>query len=98
QWFYEMAVQVHELLAQTGSLYVHLDTGVSHLIKLVLDEVFGSANFRNEIIWKRFNFHADARRFGRVTDHILFYSKSSEYVFNSPRSEFSEEYEAAKFT
>jgi len=98
KWFYEMAVNLHALMADTGSLYVHLDPGVSHLVKALLDEVFGTDNFRNEIVWKRFNFHADARRFGRVTDRVLFYTKTSNYIFHSPRAPFSEEYEAAKFT
>jgi adenine-specific DNA-methyltransferase len=98
EWFYGMAVHFHALLAERGSIYVHLDPGVSHLAKLVLDEVFSRENFRNEVVWKRFNFHADAKRFGRVTDRILFYTKSSNYTFNPPRAPFSEEYEEAKFT
>lgn len=53
QWFYEMAVMFSELLSGTGSLYVHVDPGVSHFVKTVLDEIFGRDNFRNEIIWKR---------------------------------------------
>jgi adenine specific DNA methylase Mod len=98
EWFASMATYLHELLAESGSLYVQVDTGVSHLVKLVLDDIFGRDNFRNEIVWKRFNFHADAQRFGRVTDRILFYTRSNEYVFNPLRSPFSTEYEEAKFT
>lgn len=98
EWFASMAAYFHQLLAESGSLFVHVDTGVSHLIKLVLDDVFGRDNFRNEIVWKRFNFHADARRFGRVTDRILFYTRSENYAFNALRAPFSSEYEEAKFT
>jgi adenine-specific DNA-methyltransferase len=72
-WFASMATYFHQLLSETGSLYVHVDTGVSHLVKLALDDIFGRDNFRNELVWKRFNFHADAQRFGRVTDRILFW-------------------------
>jgi len=97
-WFASMATYLHELLAESGSLYVHVDTGVSHLVKLVLDDIFGRDNFRNEIVWKRFNFHSDAQRFGRVTDRILFYTRSSAYVFNTLRAPFSSEYEESKFT
>src|SRR6266576_3305580 len=53
QWFYETVVVLHELLAETGSLYVHLDWHVAHYVKCVIEEVFGSENFRNEIIWRR---------------------------------------------
>jgi adenine-specific DNA-methyltransferase len=98
EWFASMATYLHELLSPAGSLYVHVDTGVSHMAKLILDEVFGRDNFRNEMVWKRFNFHADAKRFGHVTDRILFYTKSSAYIFNPLRSPFSSEYENAKFT
>ena len=93
-----MAVYLYQLLCDSGSLYVHVDTGVSSLVKLVLDDIFGRDNFRNEIVWKRFNFHADARRFGRITDRILFYTRSDEYKFNSLRAPFSAEYEESKFT
>ena len=50
QWFYEMAVVLHGLLSETGSLYVHLDPGVCHSVKVVLDEVFGAENFHSEVI------------------------------------------------
>ncbi len=53
QWFYETVTLLHELLAETGSMYVHLDWHVGHYAKAVLDEVFGADGFRNEIIWKR---------------------------------------------
>ena len=97
----EMAVrlvELHRVLKPTGSLYLHCDPTASHYLKVLLDAIFGAENFRNEIIWKRFNFHADAKRFGRVTDRILFYSESPDFLFNPQRVAFSEEYEAAKFT
>ena len=53
QWFYETSLLLHELLHETGSIYVHLDWHVVHYAKALLDEVFGQENFRNEIIWKR---------------------------------------------
>jgi adenine specific DNA methylase Mod len=54
-WFHSSLVQLRELLNETGSIYVHLDWHVGHLAKLVLDEVFGVENFRNEIIWHYYN-------------------------------------------
>jgi adenine-specific DNA-methyltransferase len=53
EWFYSMATYFQQLLAETGSLCVHVDPGVSHIIRLVLDEVFGATSFQNEIAWKR---------------------------------------------
>ena len=91
-------VELHRVLKPTGSLYLHCDPTASHYLKILLDMIFGSDNFRNEIVWKRFNFHADARRFGRVTDRILFYSKSDDYHFNNLRVDFSEKYLEDKFS
>ena len=72
-----MAVRLLEMrrvLKDTGSIYLHCDSTASHYLRLLMDAVYGSRNFRNEILWKRFNFHADAKRFGKVTDTLLFYS------------------------
>ncbi len=82
QWFYETVVLLRELLSETGSIYVHMDWHVGHYMKVVLDEVFGADNFKNQIVWQRFNFHADAKRFGIVSDEILFYSASPNLVWN----------------
>ena len=65
---YERLVLIHELLADEGAAIRPRGTNVSHLLRALCDEIFGQENFRNEIVWKRFNFHADAGRFGRVTD------------------------------
>jgi len=66
-----------ELLASDGSIFVHLDYKKLHYVKLVLDEVFGENNFKNEIIWKRKGGSANpSNRLGVVTDSILWYSKT----------------------
>ncbi|RFM22995.1 MAG: site-specific DNA-methyltransferase [Candidatus Thermochlorobacter aerophilum] len=86
QWFYETVVLLRELLADTGSIYVHLDWHVGHYAKCVLDEVFGYENFRNEIYWYYYNKMPDTRKgvFPRATDTIYWYvkNKSSNYCFN----------------
>jgi DNA modification methylase len=69
-------IELHRVLKPTGSLYLHCDPTASHYLKLLLDGVFGPANFLNEIIWKRTSAHNSAKRFGPVHDTILFYSKS----------------------
>lgn len=66
-----------ELLASDGSIFVHLDYKKAHYVKLVLDEVFGENNFRNEIIWKRKGGSANpTNRLGVVTDCILWFTKT----------------------
>lgn len=78
---YERLVLIHELLSDTGSIYVHLDPTVSHSVKLVLDEIFGVENFRNEISWKRTNVHSDSKRWSDVSDRILYYVKDARAAF-----------------
>ncbi len=65
-------VELHRVLKPTGSIYLHCDPTASHYLKVLMDSVFGPANFVNEIIWQRTGAHNDARRWGRVTDTILF--------------------------
>ena len=92
RWFYEMATYLRELLAETGSLYVHLDPGVSHFVKALLDEVFGRENFRNEIIWKRTTAHSSAQRFAPIHDVILYYARGGNPHWSPPRGEYDEAY------
>jgi len=92
EWFYEMSLQLRELLAETGSLYVHLDTGLSHYVKAVLDEVFDAANYRNEIVWKRTSGHSDAKGYGRAHDVMLFYAMSAQSTWNEPTQAYDESY------
>jgi adenine-specific DNA-methyltransferase len=89
---------MRELLSDRGSIYVHLDYHVSHYVKVVLDEIFGKDNFLNEIVWQRFNYHADANRFGIVHDYLLFYSKSQDYLFNKQFTQLKAEYQESHFT
>ncbi len=82
-FLYERLIILKELLANTGSIYVHLDWHISHYIKLIMDEIFGYENFRNEIIWAYPAASVKTRRFFiRSYDTILFYSKSDDYIFN----------------
>ena len=85
-------VEMHRILKPTGSLYLHCDPSASHYLKIVLDAVFGVANFRNEIVWQRTSAHNDGNRFGRVHDIILSYSKSSQPLWNPIYTEHNSEY------
>ena len=90
-------ILMRELLADTGSIYVHLDWHVGHYVKLVMDEVFGKDNFRNEIVWKRSEAHSDSNAFGAVHDIIFFYSKAQETVWNKQYVPYTEEYIEKQF-
>ncbi len=70
------------VLKPHGSIYLHCDPTASHYIKVMMDGIFGHANFRNEIVWKRTSAHADTKRWGSVHDTILFYSKSDKFTWN----------------
>lgn len=82
-------ILLREILADDGSIYVHLDTKKSHYIKAVMDEVFDETNFRNEIIWKRTSAHSDASYFANVHDVIFYYSKFDATPFNAQFTEYS---------
>lgn len=70
-----------DLLAETGSIFVHLDWHVVHYVKVLMDEIFGMDNFINEIIWHYKSGGVSKRYFSRKHDTILFYSKSKSYYF-----------------
>jgi DNA modification methylase len=82
QWFYETAVLLRELLAEDGSIYVHLDWHVCHYAKTILDEVFGYENFKNEVVWYYRRWTAGSSSYQRMHDVILYYSKGDKYTFN----------------
>ncbi|MBM2815372.1 MAG: putative methylase domain protein [Ignavibacteria bacterium] len=84
QWFYETIVFLRELLAEDGSIYVHLDYHIAHYAKIVLDEVFGINYLINEIIWKRRGgLLNQSKQFGVSSDTIFLYSKSENYIWNT---------------
>ncbi|MGQ0635764.1 MAG: site-specific DNA-methyltransferase [Planctomycetaceae bacterium] len=80
---YERLILMRDLLAEDGSIYVHIGPTVNHLVRAVLDEVFGVSNFTNEIVWRRAFGHSDSTRYGVIHDAILFYSKSSKRTWNA---------------
>jgi site-specific DNA-methyltransferase (adenine-specific) len=86
-------VAMHRVLKRTGSLYLHCDSTASHYLKVSLDAIFGSRNFRNEIVWRRTHAHGDSHRgWGSITDTLLMYSKTDEYTFNPQSSPFDDGY------
>ena len=96
-WMYENLMAIKSVMSETASIYVHLDYHIGHYVKVLMDEIFGEDNFRNEIIWKRATAHSDAEFFGNNFDCIYFYTKSQEqYFFNTVYVPYDEEY-AARF-
>ena len=75
-------IEMHRILRNTGSLYLHCDPTMSHYLKLVLDAIFGKIGFKSEIVWRRTDNHNAAKRYGPIHDVILFYTKSSTYTWN----------------
>ncbi|MEO5607627.1 MAG: site-specific DNA-methyltransferase [Polaromonas sp.] len=85
-------ILMRELLADTGSIYVHLDWHVGHYVKLVLDEVFGRENFQNELIWKRTSARSDSDTYNHIHDVIFFFSKAEIPHFETQYAEYDQSY------
>lgn len=98
QWFYETALLLKELLADDGSIYIHLDWHIVHYAKSIMDEVFGYDKFLSEIIWQRSttvgSSKAIANRYPTLHDTILVYYNSSKGIFNKQYTPPSEEYKS----
>ena len=89
---------LREVLADDGSIYLHLDGKKGHYIKAILDDVFGEHNFQNEIVWKRTPFagssKARSNKFPINHDSIFFYTKNENYQFYQQYVDYSEAYKA----
>ena len=92
---YERLVLMRDLLAEDGSIYVHMGKAVAHYVRSVLDEVFGFQNMINEITWKRSHSHADsgqgAVHFGRVSETIFRFQKSEKAIYNPQYQTYTDE-------
>jgi len=82
---------IRRVLKDTGSIYLHCDPTASHYLKIVMDTIFRSENFRNEVIWCYKRYTAKSNRFQRLHDVLLFYSKEHNYTFNSLLENYSEQ-------
>lgn len=82
KYMYERLVLMRELLADNGSIYIHLDWHVGHYVKVMMDEIFGYENFRNEIVWCYRTMQTAKTTWSRKHDVILFYSKTKYFGFN----------------
>lgn len=96
-WMYENLMAIKSVMSENASIYVHLDYHIGHYVKILMDEIFGEENFRNEIVWKRSTTHADAGFYGNNFDTIFFYTKGQSYTFNTVFQDYDESY-LARFT
>ena len=88
----ERLIFARELLSDNGSIYLHIDYKIGHYIKIIMDEIFGSENFRNDITRIKCNPKNFSRKaYGNIKDLILFYSKSKNPIWNEPFESYSKE-------
>jgi DNA modification methylase len=90
-------LHMKSILRPMGSIYLHCDPTASHYIKVMMDGIFGHRNFRNEIVWKRANAHNDPKRYGRISDTILYYTASDKFVWNTQHTPYREDYYKSHF-
>jgi DNA modification methylase len=84
QFMYERLLLLREILSDTGTIYLHADWHKVHLLRCLMDEIFGAENFRNEVHWYYYNKMHDSRKqiFPRATDTLLVYGKTDTVTFN----------------
>jgi adenine-specific DNA-methyltransferase len=100
RWLHEALIVTRELLAEDGSILVHCDYHVGQYIKCILDEVFGMASFRNEIIWKSQSPSGRkvfARQLPFTHENIFWFSKSDKFTFESQWRPYDDAYVASRF-
>lgn len=98
EYLRERLILLHDLLAQDGSIFVHLDQNMAFHAKILMDEVFGSSNFRNWITRKKCNpKNYTKKNFGDISDYVLFYSKSDSYTWNRPVKPWVEEHSSKQY-
>lgn len=100
QFMYERLVMLRELMSPTGAIFVHCDYRKVHHLKLILDEIFGENNFRNDLRWRRQPVRgakARSSQFARNSDSILFYTKSDEWIWNGAYKPYDQKFIETKF-
>ena len=85
------------VLKSTGSIYLHCDPNASHYLKVIMDAIFGKANFQNEIVWRRTISHGNAKRWAPLHDTILFYSRSDKFVWNRATRPYAKQHVEGNF-
>lgn len=90
-WMYENLMAIKSVMSDTASIYVHLDYHIGHYVKILLDEIFGEDNFRNEIVWHYYNkMQGNVNRFASNHDSIYFYTKSEDFLYTTVKEKRGE--------
>lgn len=87
QFMYERLIILKELLSDKGSIYVHCDWRKTHHLRMIMDEIFGSNNFKNEIIYGYRIQGVGKGCYAKKHDTLLFYSKGEDYIFNTEKED-----------
>lgn len=88
----ERLVLLKKLLSDKGSIYLHIDYKIGHYVKIIMDEIFGIENFRNDITRIKCNpKNFNRKAYGNIKDLILFYSKTDELIWNEVKIPYTEE-------
>ncbi len=91
-------VLLRELMSERSSIYLHIDYKIGHYIKIIMDEIFGAKNFRNDITRIKCNPKNFSRNaYGNIKDLILFYSKDRSMIWNDPRENLEDEDISVRF-
>jgi adenine-specific DNA-methyltransferase len=99
-WMYENLLAIKSIMSENASIYVHLDYHIGHYVKILMDEIFGEANFVNEIIWKRQTSSGfkGKNAMGKNHDSIYLYSMSEDFIYNTIYLPYTEEYIKERFS
>ena len=92
-WLYERLAAIKRSMNATGSIFLHIGTREAPAVSLLLDELFGSSNWRSTITWQRSHPHNNVtRNLGNVSDFIFYYSMSDKFTFNVLHTPHDETY------
>lgn len=92
-WLGVRVLAMHRVLKSTGSIYIHVDDTAQAYVKAMMDAIFGRGNFRNEIVWNRSGGKSDSKRWGRVHDVLLYYTKDyRRFTWNQQYQPLDPEY------
>lgn len=89
-WMYENLTAIKNIMSETASIYVHLDWHIGHYVKILMDEVFGEDNFRNEIIWAYRRWTAKSNTFQNSHDIIYWFSKNEDFIWSQQYESYAD--------
>ena len=98
QFIYERLLMLKELLSEDGALYLHCDWNKAHHLRCLVEEVFGTDGFKNEIIWQRVAARSDSTTYNHIHDVVMYCTKGPNFVWNQQYHAYSEKYVEDKYS